>query len=220
MDNTLAQTGLALFVLALCPSLAIARELEEGAVTEPAPYSVFWAHALGLWYPNGAGEIKVATDVTVVDAASSPGLSVEFSHRLGGRQFGLGIGARYSRVEFSYETVTYGGVPPWGWVHSGSQTFTLIEPFVSFEFGPSGNRARSHRMAGQVGYHSLEPGDGYLDNLSGPSVALEFGLCPKAKSASGLLMDLVFRGSAVFPQHDRDEVMFVLSIGIGINQRL
>lgn len=202
-------------------SPSFANEQEEGDRQPPdsPSFTVLRAHALGLWYPDGAGEVQPGRDPKVFYSTVAPGLSIELAHRRDVDGLGLGIGTRLARVTFDFETAVYGGSPPWGWIYSSSATYTLIEPYFGVEFGSKGSTPRSHRFSAQVGYHSLVSSGAYPESLSGVSLAFEFGWCPAAHGKAGSLLDLTVRGSAVLPQGDREDVMFLLSLGIGINHR-
>jgi hypothetical protein len=219
MLKRLAMVFLTAAVLAASLSVANEQDVTADQPSDSPAFTVVRAHALGLWYPDGAGEIQPGRDPVVFDSAVAPGLSIEFNHRPAGSGFGIGLGTRFSQVTFNSDTLVYGGGPPWGWIHSSSTTYTLIEPFVGIEFGSPGGFPRSHRFSAQVGYHSLESSEGFPRTLSGVSIALEFGLSPAANRQAGSLLDLTFRGSAILPQGDRDDVMILLSLGIGINHR-
>jgi hypothetical protein len=203
-------------------SPAVADEEEESGRQPPdsPSFTVLRAHALGLWYPDGAGEIQPGRDPKVFYSTVAPGVSIELAHRRGVSGLGLGVGTRLSQVTFDFDSFVYGGTPPWGWVYSSTATYTLIEPFFGFEFGSKGSAPRSHRFSAQIGYHSLVSSDAYPESLSGVSLAFEFGWCPAAHGKPGSLLDLTLRGSTVLPQGDRDDFMFLVAVGIGINHLL
>ena len=224
MRQRLTNVLVTLAVFAILQSVGIAKDNEQDAQPDRAAYrgwfDTFQVHALGLWYPDGAGEVQPGRDTVTFDSALAPGLSLELAHQYPDRRLGLGFGARLARVGFRHHTAVYGGHPPWGWVHSATTTYTMVEPFISVEFGSKDRSARLIRFAGQAGFHSLVASDAVPNDLSGIAISLEIGYCPSAKGRSRTQLDLSFRGSVVLPNGAREDPMFVVSLGIGIMQRL
>ena len=122
MNQRLAKVLATLVILMSVQSVGFAQEEGAERPRDSAAFTVIRAHAIGLWYPDGAGEMRPARD-----------------------------------------TIKY-------------------DPAVS--------------------------------------IAFEIGWCPTANGRSRSLMDLAFRGSVILPQGDREEAMFLVSVGIGLNQKL